>query len=97
MSSPKPESKQSKMLRYFVTGRSLNVFEAEPLGDHCLNSTVSALANYCGLEFHRQWETVPTRFGVSVRVIRYSLADSSMEAAHAILMRWCGGNDGPRD
>ena len=97
MSMPKSESKQAKMLRHFVTGKSLNVFEAEPLGDHCLNSTVSTLTNLCGLAFDRQWETVPTRFGVSVRVVRYSLADCSMEAAQSLLMRWCGGSDGPRD
>lgn len=95
MSTPKPESKKAKMLRYFVTGKSLNVFEAEPIGDHCLNSTISALANDYGLEFHRQWETVPSRFCKEVRVKRYWLADSSKEAAHALLLRWCGDPNEP--
>lgn len=89
MSTPKPESKKARMLRFFVAGTSLNTFEAEPLGDHCLNSTVSTLSNNYGLEFHRQWETVPSRFSKSTRVVRYRLAESSMDTAHTLLLRWC--------
>lgn len=89
----KRESKQAKILRHFLAGQTLNVFEAEPLGDHCLNSTVSTLSNLCGLQFEREWETVPTRFGVKVRVVRYKLAESSQEVAQALLMRWRGSSD----
>lgn len=90
----KRESKQAKILRHFLTGQTLNVFEAEPLGDHCLNSTVSTLSNLCGLQFDREWETVPTRFGIKVRVMRYRLAESSRDAAEALLMRWREKGDG---
>lgn len=54
------------------TERSLNRFEAERIGDHCLHSTVSGLEKL-GCTFHRKWEKVPTRFGKETRVIRYSL------------------------
>lgn len=52
--------------------RSLNRFEAEHYGDHCLHSTVSTLAGE-GNMFYSQWEKVPTRFGKSTRVKRYFL------------------------
>lgn len=56
------------ILRY----QSLNRFEAERLGDHCLHSTVSALVAD-GHKIHSCWEEVPTRFGRKTRVKRYSL------------------------
>lgn len=50
--------------------RGLNRFEAEPLGDHCLHSTIATLRSK-GYLFHDEWESVPTRFGKTVRVKRY--------------------------
>lgn len=52
--------------------RSLNRFEAERLGDHCLNSTVSQL-RADGHVLYAAYEHVPTRFGKKVLVKRYSL------------------------
>lgn len=52
--------------------RSLNRFEAERLGDHCLNSTV-ALLRADGHVLYAAYEHVPTRFGKTTRVKRYSL------------------------
>lgn len=51
---------------------SLNRFEAERLGDHCLNSTISELRAE-GYLIHAHDERVPTRFGRNVRVKRYHL------------------------
>lgn len=51
---------------------SLNRFEAERLGDHCLNSTVSDLRKD-GNVIVAYPEAVPTRFGRKVRVKRYHL------------------------
>jgi hypothetical protein len=82
-SSPK-RTKEHVILCALRNG-SLNRFEAERIGDHCLHSTVSTLAHKCGLEFDRAWESVPTRFGVAVRVKRYWLAAPSLEAADRIL------------
>lgn len=47
----------------------LNRFEAERLGDHCLNSTVAQLRED-GFNIHDEWEIVPTRYcprGVKVK------------------------------
>lgn len=52
--------------------RSLNRFEAERLGDHCLNSTISELRAE-GYVIHAYAEQVQTRFGRNVRVKRYFL------------------------
>lgn len=64
-------NKESTILATMRAGRSLNRFEAEPLGDHCLHSTIATLRGK-GHLFHDQWEDVPTRFGKTVRVKRYS-------------------------
>jgi len=51
---------------------SLNRFQAERLGDHCLNSTISELRAE-GYLIHSHYEQVMTRFGRQVRVKRYCL------------------------
>lgn len=51
---------------------SLNRFQAERLGDHCLNSTISELRAE-GYLIHAYDELVMTRFGRNVRVKRYCL------------------------
>lgn len=51
--------------------RSLNRFEAERIGDHALNSTISVLRAE-GHNIIDRWEEVPTRFGKTARVKRYS-------------------------
>ncbi|PJO72430.1 hypothetical protein CWD92_09040 [Burkholderia thailandensis] len=52
--------------------RSLNRFEAEPYGDHCLHSTISTLRHQ-GHIITDEWESVSTRFGTAARVKRYRL------------------------
>lgn len=64
-------TKESIILAIMRSGQSLNRFEAERLGDHCLHSTVSTLRSK-GHLFHDAWEWVPTRFGREVHVKRYS-------------------------
>lgn len=66
-------TKIATILRLLLDGRSINRFEVEHVGDHCLHSTISTLANDYGLTFARVWEQVPNRFGGQTRVIRYSL------------------------
>lgn len=49
----------------------LNRFDAERLGDHCLNSTVAQLRED-GFDIRDEWETIPTRYTPrGVRVKRY--------------------------
>ena len=63
-------TKESTMLAILRAGHSLNRFEAERLGDHCLHSTISTLRSK-GHMFHDEWEWVKTRFGKEVHVKRY--------------------------
>jgi hypothetical protein len=62
-------TKESMILTVMREGQSLNRFEAERLGDHCLHSTISTLRNK-GYEFTDRWEWVRTRFG-ETHVKRY--------------------------
>lgn len=65
------DTKKSTILAA-LRSRSLNRFEAERLGDHCLNSTIAELRAE-GHLIHSQPEMVETRFGRRVRVNRYRL------------------------
>ena len=73
------------MLAHLLTGASVNRFEAERLGDHCLPSTVAVLANRHGLGFQRQRERVPNRWGKPCPVTRYSLPASEHDKARKVL------------
>lgn len=76
-------SKKNSILAVLRT-RSLNRFEAERHGDHCLHSTISELRKD-GHAFHDEWETVPTRFRRDVRVKRYYLThEASKRPAHTM-------------
>ncbi len=85
--TPKRKTKLARILEHFISGGSLNRFEAERMADHTLNSTVSALHNRYGLMFDRREEQVPDRFGTQIRVTRYSLPDSELERAGMVLSR----------
>jgi hypothetical protein len=78
-------SKIARILAHLATGGSLNRFEAEPLGDHCLNSTIAILANLHSLNFKRAPEKIPNRWGKPCRVVRYSLPEIEHSRALAIL------------
>jgi len=69
-------TKQDRILTIMRAGRSLNRFEAESLGDHCLHSTIATLRRE-GHLFHDTWERVPTRFRTEVRVKRYRYIGSA--------------------
>ena len=52
----------------------LNRFEAERIGDHCLNSTIAIIRAEYGSRLIQRWETVPSRFNPDgVRILRYRL------------------------
>lgn len=78
-------SKICRVLAILISGRTMNRFEAEREGEHCLHTTISALANKHGLLFVRTPETVPTNWGASCRVIRYRLAPSHIDRAEKLL------------
>lgn len=95
----KPPSKIARILAHLISGASINRFEAERMGDHCLPSTIAVLANRYQLELKRQPERVPNRFGSMTRVTRYSLPGSEQDKAHRVLPLLTkkptgGGSDG---
>lgn len=84
-SSTATPSKICRVLAHLLAGASINRFEAERLGDHCLPSTIAVLANRHGLAFHRQPEKVPNRWGKPCLVTRYSLPASERGKARKVL------------
>ena len=78
-------TKIARVLQRLTGGASLNRFEAERLGDHCLHSTISRLFNRHGLIFERQHESVPNNLGRPCQVIRYSLPASERKHARNVL------------
>lgn len=70
------DTKISKISAVLKSGISLNRFDAERYGDHCLNSTIAVLRAE-GVLLHGEWEKVPTRFGVMARVKRYRYIGSA--------------------
>lgn len=85
-SNTAPLSKIARILAHLLTGASLNRFEAEGLGDHCLNTTISTLGkNRHGLIIDRQYERVPNGYGDPCLVKRYSLPFSERENAYKVL------------
>jgi hypothetical protein len=66
-------TKIERILGLLQAGRTLNRFDAEAFGDHCLNSTIAVLRKY-GFLIVGTWEYVQTRFDRKVRVLRYAYA-----------------------
>jgi len=81
VSKPARTSKIDKILKLLCAGVSLNRFEAERYGDHCLNSTVATLRNRYRVDIASKWEQVPNRFGCTTRVKRYWLTASQEAGA----------------
>ncbi len=71
---PKSIKKIDRVIEAMEQPHGLNRFEAERIGDHCLNSTVAVIRTAHGARLHQEWETVPTRYNSDgVRVKRYWL------------------------
>lgn len=83
--SAKAPSKIARILEHLLNIGPLNRFEAERIGDHCLHSTISALANGYGLTFKRSPEKVPNHWGQPCDVIRYALPHNERRRARAVL------------
>ncbi len=85
-SNAKAPSKIANVLAHLLNVGTLNRFEAERIGDHCLHSTISALANGYDLNFKRTPEKVPSHWGQPCDVIRYALPTSEQQKACAVLV-----------
>lgn len=77
-------SKIARILTTLLSGISLNRFEAERIGDHCLHSTVSVLGKH-GLVITRHYERVPNGYGDPCNVKRYRLPTSEHDNARKVL------------
>jgi len=72
--NPTATTKYQRVLAALKHPAGLNRFEAERIGDHTLNTTVSRLRSL-GYSVASEWETVPSRFtDKGVRVRRYWVA-----------------------
>lgn len=78
--NPQREGKLQMMER-ILNERSLNTFQAQALGDSCLNTTVSILRTR-GVKVLDEWEKVPNRFGTMSRVKRYWIEEESVSKEH---------------
>jgi hypothetical protein len=81
-----PRPKKWKRILATLLSRSLNRFEAERQGDHCMNSTVSKI-EHKGVRILREPERVPGFAGTVAHVVRYRLAPTSRERALELLGR----------
>lgn len=84
---PRPDAttKIARILACLLEGTSINRFEAESHGDHCLNSTISHLVNRHGLTIERHFESVRNRWGRPCLVKRYRLRVSEYDKARRLL------------
>lgn len=81
----KQPTKELCQLQRFAAGASMNRFEAERVGDHCLPSTIAALQRKFGICFDRKRERVPNRFGGKTSVCRYWLSEQDRAKARRAL------------
>ncbi|CAI8880328.1 DNA-binding protein [Pseudomonas sp. IT-P258] len=78
-------SKIVRILAVLRSGISLNRFEAERIGDHCLPSTISELGRCHDLIIDRHFERVPNRWGEPCLVKRYNLPSSEHDKTDKVL------------
>ena len=55
-------TKSERILQELLTGRRLTRFDAEPLGDHCLPSTVATLKKH-GITIRREYIAIDGKHG----------------------------------
>jgi hypothetical protein len=80
----KTVSKNDTILNALVE-TPLTRFDAEQLGDHCLNSTISGLSKQHDLELPRRWVKVPNRFGGETPCKEYTTSDEDKLTINKIL------------
>jgi len=67
-------TKRDRVIEALKTPSGLNRFEAEKIGEHCLNSTMSIIRRIYGDKLIQERETVPSRYkSDGVSVVRYWL------------------------
>lgn len=79
----RPPTKTERILETLLE-RRLTLFQAEPIGDHSLNSTVSTLQKQYGVKVSRRTIKVPSRFGVAT-CCEYWIASEHAEQGRTVL------------
>lgn len=70
----KATTKRERVIEALKQPEGLNRFEAERIGEHCLNSTVAVIRTLYGSSLSQRRERVPSRFNPDgVSVFRYWL------------------------
>lgn len=77
------ELKWRRVLEALVQGQRLTRFDAERIGDHCLNSTISDLSRK-GVVIYREPIELPGRFGM-IKCLRYRIEPEDLDRAKQIL------------
>ena len=83
---PRPNTKIFTILKHFATGRTLHRFQAEKIGDHTLNSSISGITRAYGLIFKSEWIKVPTNYDKPARVKKYWLEDEHLAKAQLLII-----------
>jgi len=78
-------TKEFNIILYMKAGNSLNRFEAEALGDHCLPSTISTISRKYSLEIPRKMVKVPNQFGTLTDVMCYWFSESDIAKVQSLI------------
>ena len=94
----KPATQLERVLLALLYEQSLNCQEAEkpPVKARHLNSVISELAHYHGLEIHREREKAPGYHGESCYLIRYSVYPHQQAKAQQLIDQWRAKRNAPQ-
>lgn len=94
----KPATQLERVLLALLYEQSLNCQEAEkfPVKARHLNSVISELAHYHGLEIHREREKAPGYHGESCYLIRYSVYPHQQAKARQLIDQWRAKRNAPQ-
>ena len=91
-------TKRHRVLAWLIVAnkRDLPVtrFDAEIIGDHVFNTTVSEIERYSGVTISRRPTKRPTRFGTETDCKEYWLEDDQIEQATKLLTKLTRPRDG---
>lgn len=96
LSEPKESKKIAVILQVLASGKTLNRFDAERLGDHVLNTTISSLRK-ANIQIVDKWETVPGKTGKPCHCKRYAIKQTATNLERCLLLlRHWGYKSQPR-
>lgn len=86
----KSATKRETVLAWLIDeserGNKVTRFDAEHIGDHCLNTSVSEIERLDGVRISRQTTKRPTRFGKPTDCNEYWISDADLNNARKVLV-----------